>query len=200
MALVLLVPKLEFMATASIGGISGPVLFENWRAALQNRNILGAYECPLYSDAWLTGELTVGPYEFINTVAHASGHVGGVVAPVLVLCVNVHMASVVPQMERTDTSRYHGGGLSDEIAALAALAMGARVEAGPTTREFERGDLRGRPVAYYGYGIPVLSQSQIGSKLPWAIGAHSIVDLSWIASWFETDVRNQVALIRAARL
>jgi hypothetical protein len=186
------------MTTAS----TGPALFENWRAALQNGEFLGAYECPLYSDAWFVGEtVTVGPYQFINTLAHASGYrAGGPVAPVLVLRVDVHMKFDVPEMDKTDTSRYHGGWLSDEIAALAALAMGARIEAGPTTREFDVGDVRGKPVAYFGYGIPLLPQSQRRSKLPWAVGRRSAEDLSWIAPWFDTDTQNQAALIRAARL
>jgi hypothetical protein len=126
---------------------TGPALFENWRAALQNRDIIGAYECPLYSDAWFVGEMvTVGPYQFINTLAYPStNRPGGQVAPGLVLRVNLHVEFEKPTMDKTDTSRYHGGWLSDEVAALAALAMGARVEAGPTSREFEPGDERGNP-------------------------------------------------------
>jgi hypothetical protein len=181
---------------------TGPALFENWRAANQNRDIIGAYECPLYSDAWFVGEtVTVGPYQFINTLAYPStNREGGQVAPVLVLRVNLHMEFEKPKMDKTDTSRYHGGWLSDEVAALAALAMGARVEAGPTSREFEPGDVRGKPIAYFGYGIPVLSQKKLGTVLPWVVGRHSSEDLSWIAPAFDTDTRNEAALIRAARL
>jgi hypothetical protein len=181
----------------------GPALFENWRAALQNRDIIWAYECPLYSDAWFVGEtITVGPYQLINTLAHASSNrAGGQVAPTLVLRVNLHVEREKPKMDKTDTSRYHGGWLSDEVAALAALAMGARVEAGPTSREFEPGaDVRGKPIAHFGFGIPVLSQNKLGTILPWVMGRHSAEDLSWIAPAFDTDTRNEAALIRAARL
>ncbi len=188
------------MPARSASAKQGPVLFENWRAALESQEILSAYECALYSDAWVVGESSVGPYQFINTIAHASGLGGGAVAPVLVLRVDLHITFDIPEMAKTDTTTYHGGSLSDEVAALAALAMGARVQAGPTTREFEHGDARGKPVAYYGYGIPMLSHGELGRTLPWAVGRRSLEDLSWLATWFETDIRNQVALIRAARL
>jgi tetratricopeptide (TPR) repeat protein len=40
----------------------GPFLFENWKAALQDQELLGCYECPIYSDAWMVGEEELGPY------------------------------------------------------------------------------------------------------------------------------------------
>ena len=145
--------KLECMPSDPPSTVpQGPLFFENWRAAVQNESPLDfkdGYECPLYSDAWVVGEQTIGPYRFINTMAHASGPSRGVVAPVMVLRVGLHAQFERPRMVKTDTSIYHGGTLSDEVAALAALALGARVEAGPTTRQFEVGDPRGRPVAYF---------------------------------------------------
>jgi hypothetical protein len=179
----------------------GSFLFENWRAALQGQEILGAYECPLYSDAWIVGQAKFGPYELINTVAHASAPIGwGGIAPVVVLRVDFHKEYDHPNMEKTDTSKYHGGTLSDELAAISALAMGCRIEAGPTTREFAKGDLRGRPVAYYGFGAPTLSIGSAGRTLPWMVGSHSLGDISWFANWFESAPGDQITLIRAARL
>src|SRR5271155_3134040 len=87
----------------------GPMFFENWRAALQPGEILGAYECPLYSDAWIVGETKIGPYQFMNTIAHGSGSPRGTVAPVVVLRVDFHTEFDRPDMARTDTRRYHGG-------------------------------------------------------------------------------------------
>lgn len=181
----------------------GPLFFENWRAAVQNESPLDfkdGYECPLYSDAWVVGEQTIGPYRFINTMAHASGPSRGVVAPVMVLRVGLHAQFERPRMVKTDTSIYHGGTLSDEVAALAALALGARVEAGPTTRQFEVGDPRGRPVAYYGYSAPVLPHDESGPKLPLMTGRRSLEDLCWLGEWFDANPKDQIALIRSSRL
>ena len=48
--------------------------------------------------------------------------------------------------EKAELSSYHGGTLSDEIAALLALALDIRLEAGGITRTFEpSGDPRGVP-------------------------------------------------------
>src|ERR1039458_6912529 len=194
--------KLECMPALPTSVPQSTIFFENWRAAAQNQNqgFLEGYECPLYSDAWIVGEESIGPYHFINTIAHASGPFRGSVAPVMVLRVGLHVEFTRPQMDRTDTSTYHGGSLSDEVAALAALALGARVEAGPTTREFEQSDPRGRPVAHYGYTAPVLPYDERGPKLPWAAGRHSLEDLRWLGDWFDANPKDQVALIRAARL
>jgi len=180
----------------------GPIFFENWRAAVQNQkhDFLEGYECPLYSDAWIVGEERIGPYQFINTIAHAGGPFRVTVAPVIVLRVGLHAEFGVPPMDKTDTSWYHGGSLSDEAAALTALALGARVEAGPITREFLQGDPRGRPVAHYGYAAPELSRDESGPKLPWAAGSHSLEDLRWLGDWFDANPKDQIALIRAARL
>lgn len=122
-----------------------PLFFANWQAAAEKKDndFVEGYEFPLYSDAWVTGEEKVGPYHFINTIAHASGRTG--LAPVVIVRAGIHLEIAYPPMDRTDTSLYHGGTLSDEVAALAALAIGARVEAGPTTRTFMRDDPRGSP-------------------------------------------------------
>jgi hypothetical protein len=180
--------------------IKRPVFFDNWRAALQNENAQYAYECPLYSDAQIMGETHIGPFRFLNTVAHGSVIKESSVAPVIVLRVDVHVSFEMPEMKKTDTSMYHGGSLSDEAAALAALAMGARIEAGPTTREFEKGDIRGKPIAYYGYTGPALSRSRLGRTLPAAAGTHSLETLNWLSTWRNTDPLDEVALIRAALL
>jgi hypothetical protein len=176
----------------------GPFLFENWRAALQGKEIVSGYECPLYSNALIVGQTNIGPYQFINTIAHSSAPMG--VAPVVVLRIDVHKEFDHPNMERTDSSNYHGGTLSDEIAAIAALAMGCRAEAGPTSREFSQNDPRGKPVAYYGFGVPALPHGSPGPTLPWAIGPHSLADLEWFSNGFQSSPGDQIALIRAARL
>ena len=178
-----------------------PMFFENWSASMQQdkNDQFEGYECALYSDAWITDEEKIGPYHFINTIAHASGHAESPVAPVIVLRVSVHVEVEHPPMDKTDVSLYHGGTLSDEAAALAALSLGIRVEAGPTTREFAGGDRLGRPVAHYGYAPPMLPIGDGRLRLPRGTGGHSLERLKWISGW-DASAKDQVALIRAARL
>ena len=177
----------------------GPALFENWRAALQSREVVGAYECPLYSDAPIVGEVEIGPYQLINTIAQA-GSPPGVIAPVVVLRVAFHTAFEPPRMDKTDTGTYHGGTLSDEIAAITSLALGCRVKAGPTSREFYTEDPRGRPVAHDGFAPPVLPRGNRGRILPWATTTRDLNNLGWFSDWFEASPKDQIALVRAARL
>ena len=94
---------------------------------------------------------------------------------------DVHCEFERPSMEKTDVSNYHGGMLSDEIAAVSSLAMGCRVKAGPITREFDAGDARGRPIAYYGFAAPTLAHGSRGRTLPSSVGPHSLEDLDWFA-------------------
>ncbi len=97
-------------------------------------------------------------------------------------------------------SLYHGGALSDEVAALAALAIGARVEAGPTTRQFSTGDSRGRPIAYAGHQPPILPRGDGRVRLPGMQGSRFLGDLQWLGDWVDRDPRDEIALIRSARL
>lgn len=188
------------MSNSSSVHLKRPFFFENWQASAEQgaSDFVEGCEFPLYSDAWMTGEERVGPYHFINTIAHASGHTG--IAPVMVIRAGFHVEISEPKMDRTDTSLYHGGALSDEVAALAALAIGARVKAGPTTRQFSTGDSRGRPVAYWGHQPPVLPRGDGRIRLPRVQGSRFLGDLQWLGDWVDRDPRDEIALIRSARL
>ena len=51
--------------------IIGTPAYANWRAFLENKPSLGAYEYLMYTDAWITGEVANGlePYRFFNLIA-----------------------------------------------------------------------------------------------------------------------------------
>jgi hypothetical protein len=105
-------------------------------------------EAFLYSDATITGELSAEephkPYGLLNMLPD---HRGSQLAPVIALRIQMHLEAELPSFQETDTASFHGGDIADEIAALAALAMGIRLRAGATTRAFYPGDARGRPCA-----------------------------------------------------
>ena len=95
-----------------------------------NRVLEAWAEYTLYSDAPVSGELAIGPYAFLNTVAHWPGPAAiGTPTPMLVLRANMHLSEGGPdQMDLTKESvaDYYGGDLDDELAALLALALGCR--------------------------------------------------------------------------
>ena len=69
--------------------------------------------------------------------------------------------------DRTDTTLYHGAGLTEEIAALLAVSFGVRIKAGGDTRIFQPGDPKGRPQALSRYLSPlILPQPPLGAMLP----------------------------------
>jgi len=139
------------------GDIGGTVAISlaHWRAFSQSSGEWDAAEYPLFTDAHLVGEAPagLGPYQLINTGA-GPGFANGV--PSAVLRVRIpHFdglsAPRLPDMEKTDATRYHGGTLEDEVTALIALELGIRLKPGPMTRWFLSGpgsDPFGRPVAW----------------------------------------------------
>ena len=138
-----------------------PLLFENWRAAQDRSEVLLTTEYPSHSDCEISGGTKrLGPYQFINTLAQAARPRSNTLAPVLVLRATFHTTVDTPDRTKTDTSTYHAGGLADEAAALVALALGARFEAGPSTREHRPGDQESRPIGYYRYQPPVLREAR----------------------------------------
>lgn len=142
-------------------GPRGPYAYENWKAALAGSQSNGASECPLFTDAHVTGDLTsgYGPYQFFNTVAIGPP---GELKPGLVLRMEHHIdedPADLP-MDKTTTERYHGGSLKDELAALLSLSLGIRLKAGGSTRLFEPdGDPKGRPHAWEFHKNPILLKS-----------------------------------------
>ena len=116
---------------------SGPISWRNWKAFEAGDPVLGTVELSLYSDAWFIADAPGhGPYSFLNAVP-ATGR-GGMFAlkPAIILRVQDHMEEEHPDLKVTSDADYHGGWLFDEIAALSALILGARIMAGPVEREF----------------------------------------------------------------
>jgi hypothetical protein len=181
----------------------GPISYENWKAQLKGNSIMEAYEFPLFTDAHITGEITedYGPYQFLNTVAIFKQ---GTIAPSIILRVNEYLKEdpTIPIMSKTDTDRYHGGWLVDEIAALMSLCLGIRLKAGGCTRSFKAGgDPRGRPEMYSLNLDPVLVKRQgFLPVLPNAIGTRCINDAILVKSYCELSPLDAISLIRAARL
>jgi hypothetical protein len=179
----------------------GTPAYDNWRAFLENEPLLGSFEYLMYTDAWLTGEVAAGlePYCFFNLVPieRQRGRVRAAVA----LRLSLHVDFETPSMEKTDQSRYHGGWMTDELAALASLKCGVRFRAGGVTRRFDvNGDPQGRPVAWYSRPEPTLSIGIRGFVLPAVTGQHSMMPIAEMKTFAALSPEQAIALVRAARL
>lgn len=179
----------------------GTPAYDNWQAFLENKPFLGSFEYLMYTDAWLTGEVTTGlePYRFFNLVSIE--RLRGRVRAAVVLHLSLHIDFETPSMEKTDQSRYHGGWLTDEIAALASLISGVRFRAGGATRVFDvDGDPQGRPIAWYSRPEPTLSIGIRGFVLPSVTGQHSMMPIEKMKTFAALFPDQAIALVRAARL
>jgi hypothetical protein len=193
------VAELENKPSLRIGTLS----YDNWRAFNDGEEMLGESEYLMYSDAWLTGEVTdgVGPYKFFNL--GPSLEEPGRVWPTIALRLSIHVSYDPPKMDKTDAARYHGGSMTDEIAALASLKCGVRLRSGGLTRRFEvSGDTQGRPVAWSNHRDPELV-SFIGTRrlrLPTVTGQHSMMPIQEMKSFPTLAPEHAMGLVRSARL
>lgn len=181
----------------------GPVSYENWSAYLTNSELVETSEYPLYTDAHITGELSegFGPYKLFNTVPIDSNNID---VPSIVLRLEYHLEVdyLKIKMDKTDTSRYHGGDLVDEIAALISLCYGIRLMAGGVTREFRGGDPKGRPVSYGSYMKQPITFKKIDKRviLPQKLGTFQLIPNRLLSSYHKLSAENAIELVRAARL
>ena len=182
----------------------GTPAYDNWRAFLDGAQALGSYEYQIYTDARLTGEVAVGvePYQFFNLVpVRHLYQPRGTVTAALTLRVTSHIDVEGPPMDKTDQSRYHGGWIADEIAALASLKCGVRFRAGGQTRRFELDDdPRGRPMEWFTRPEPSLSIGLRGFVLPGLTGEHSMMPVEGLKSFPMLKPEQAIALLRASRL
>lgn len=124
----------------------GPHSYEYVKSFKAGSRLDGGFELPIFSDAYFTGMgAEIGPYNVIN--AGAFEHRPGYFRPCIVLRCSAISSEYQPSLQRTDTSRYHGGALSDEIAALISLILGVRMQAGEVNRELDNFSSPGRPIA-----------------------------------------------------
>jgi hypothetical protein len=159
--------------------VRGPHAWRNWRAFTAGRPrrsssktstslILSSWEeYALYSDAGIRGELMLGPYRFINTIARESDRVGSAELRI-VLRADEHLGEpdYSSPIEEEDVTSSFAGGLDDELAALLSLALSRRMRSGGVTRRaYADGDEAGTP-AELEYRPPVLIPPRGTAMLP----------------------------------
>jgi hypothetical protein len=178
-----------------------PMVYQNWLAMNEGQPCIGAAEYPLFTDAHLTGQISQGPYLFINTVPNREK---GIVKPAIVLRRSAYAEFPHPDMTKTDSDLYHGGSVAEEVAGLVSLALGIRVRAGGATRRFDGSDPMGTPIEWTARPAPVLlvrDPTDGGWVLPNAAeGDHTLDDLDIFATLTRLTPQNAVTLVRTSRL
>ena len=180
----------------------GPISQENWQAALKGCEPLHeSVEWPLYTDAWLTGEVCgeLGPYAFLNVIAVR--HEFGLARPASILRSDMHLPADLPDMSKTDQAQYHGGTFADEMAALTSLILGIRMKAGGASRVFKTADdTKGRPIAWDFRLDPVMRAHPLGRVIPEAARERSLNDLDALSAMPRVGATEAIAFVRSARL
>lgn len=159
-------------------------------------------EYGLYSDAWLMGELALGPARFELAFPGEESRLGEA-QMVIVLHVENHLGDPVydaPSAETEDVGAYHGGGVGDEFASLVSLALGRRLRSGGVIRHRMSGtELEGRPF-YAGHNAPRLAPPARGHSILPSIS--SSVDISEAKPLMEhyalVSGNDAVTVVRAA--
>lgn len=158
-------------------------------------------EYPLFTDAHIVGELLKGcePYVFINMIP--VDRAPGVIKESIMLRVSWYVKDNKKFGVHTDTSKYHGGWVTDEIAALASLKLGIRLKAGDETRIFKgySNDPLGTPRS----ATSPHPQLTIRSKqlmIPSVVRRVDLTELKALRLLGNVDEDQYVSLVRSARL
>jgi hypothetical protein len=183
----------------------GPLCYEYGQAVIDGAPTPSAVEYALMTDSEVFGEDPdgYGPFRLINTIAGRARR--GECHAAIVLRVEtpwgVESSPDLRPMDETETSRYHGGGINDEITALVSLELGIRLKPGRLIRDFRiTRDPRGRPRESEYEQNPILLTGGRTLILPYSVGQRNLNNVQLLRSMPRLQPGSAVALVRAARL
>jgi len=181
--------------------ILGPEVYENWRKWEKNHEEWIVFEYPLFTDAHVTGELSdlPGPYQLINMVPPSLGQC---LAPTVILRIAQPQGICeIPSMKKTESYRFHGGTIVDEVAALLSLEFGIRFKAGKMIRMFHPcDDPKGRPSAFEMLQDSVTPRYMPRPVVPSARGKQCLNQADLWIRLLELAPVDAMALVRASRM
>lgn len=180
----------------------GTAAWTNWHASDLGEPELEAFEDELQSDISFFGANTFGPYSL--SAVYREAVEGNDVGSAVIMNGGIH-ANLSPELvidnefAPTNTDNYHGGILTDEIAALVSLELGVRLQfAG--TRKRSGFHFHQLPPMYS--EVPQLARPGRPNReiLPRVIQRPSnLTKLHLLPSFPQVPESDQVALVRSAR-
>ena len=181
----------------------GTDAWRNWRAFVDGQAELENFDDELQSDvSFVGGPARFGPYN-LSTVIRDSDTVG----PAIAVHAGVH-ANLIPEvvvdgnLAKSDSSAYHGGSMTDEIAALVSLELGVRLRLAGTTRMsgiHEQRDPERVPILFE---VPRLSRPGRPGReqIPAAVARKAnVTALRRLSTFADINEIAQAELVRAAR-
>lgn len=189
----------------------GPYSHWNWRAQLEKSSPYSATEIQLFSDAsfistsFIGPDVEHGPYSAINAEPFPPIEPRQLMHGRLIVRYEHYLdPNQDPTIfaHSTDTSRYHGGTLSDEIAALYSLCLGVRLKAGGIVREFSPENEYGKPRIPRPDETPIFFPPQDGRYiLPWHPSERKLSDIqARINTYILLEPKQASVLVHATRL
>lgn len=188
---------------APAGEELGPDAWANWQTT-GSADGGDTWEFAWYSDSRFSGEIRgLGPYAVLNTVPIDTTRL----AMALVLRAESRgpasptLAADDDRWSKTDASRYHGGDLDEELAALVSLALGVRCRTGGSVRMFRDDDVKGNPFEF-DHHPPYLPPARRGSVVLPGMAREGVpVDAAvpLLDRYFLLSPRESVAVLRSAR-
>jgi hypothetical protein len=182
--------------------VTGSFAYDNWKAALSVAPEKSVFEHPLFSDSHFSiaddMKTEFGPYLLYNTQSRGISST----VPSFILRIKYYIDSKIPDLKKTDTSRFHGGGMEDEVAALVSLSLRVRLKAGGMTRLFLTGgsDPKGQPFVPYEDNPTLLKRRNIYPILPQVVGERNLSQAELVNRFADLSPVESIALVRAARL
>lgn len=184
----------------------GTDAWRNWNAFNEQNPETENADDELYSDRhFVGGSSTHGPYSLAAIFGRDRPETRPAVRPAVRLRVGVH-ANLIPdvvidgELVPANSDAYHGGTISDEIAALASLTLGVRLRVAGTSRLSGIHGQGEHPPIYLEVA-PLANPGRPGREyIPAALNrpAH-LSQLDRLDSFPDLDEEAQVELIRAAR-
>jgi hypothetical protein len=185
----------------------GTDAWRNWNAFNEHNPETENADNELYSDRhFVGGPSTHGPYTLFLIIGLSRPGTTSAVRPAVRLLVGVH-ASLVPEvlidgeLAPANSDAYHGGTVSDEIAALASLTLGVRLRAAGTSRLSGIHEPGQEHPPIYLEVAPLANPGSPGREyIPAALTrpAH-LSQLNRLDSFPDLEEEAQVELVRAAR-
>lgn len=184
-------------------GQKGAWIWENWQKHAKGRRPSAEVELELFSDAWFVSDAIHGPFTFVNGVPRTSHDGEYRFKPSVLLRVShfVDLNQNVLAPDAPGSDYYHGGWVYDEVAALCALILRARIVAGPPTREFNsHSGPYGYINTYDPLLLPFVPLRANPPIIPWLFENRNLSDLSALNELPKLDPVASLALVKAARL